>query len=123
MKTIAIIGASNNHQKFGNKAVRAYLKRGWKVFPVNLTEDKIEGLDVYRNIKDIKDEVERISIYLPPEKTLNVLKDISIKNPKEIYFNPGSENDEVLNESNKLGLNTVAACSIVDIGEQPINYQ
>lgn len=123
MKTIAIIGASNSHQKFGNKAVRAYLKRGWKVFPVNLTEDKIEGLVVYRNIKDIKEEIERISIYLPPDKTMSVLDDISIKKSKEIFFNPGSENKEILDKADKLGLNTVAACSIVDIGEQPINYQ
>ena len=64
---IAIIGASNNKEKYGNKAVRAYKKQGHSVYPVNPKEKTIEGLRVYKLILDIPDEIERASIYLPPE--------------------------------------------------------
>src|SRR5215510_9358896 len=38
MKTVAIIGASNNRAKFGNKAVRAFVQQGCMVYPVNPNE-------------------------------------------------------------------------------------
>src|SRR5215211_699788 len=50
MKSIAIIGASNDRNKFGNKAVRAFLRQGYKVFPVNLKSREIEGLSTFRTI-------------------------------------------------------------------------
>ena len=33
--TVAIIGASTDRSKFGNKSVRAHLQQGYEVFPVN----------------------------------------------------------------------------------------
>ena len=66
MKTVAIIGASNNREKFGNKAVRAFLRQGYTVFPVNLRETKVEGLPAFRSIRDVPVRPEMISVYLPP---------------------------------------------------------
>jgi hypothetical protein len=43
MPTIAVIGASNDRTKYGNRAVRAYQARGWTVYPVNLREKLIEA--------------------------------------------------------------------------------
>lgn len=67
-KRIAIVGASKDKEKFGNRAVRAYLSRGWTVYPVNLYEKEIEGVKVYKTVTEIKDEVELASIYLPPAR-------------------------------------------------------
>ena len=47
-KTIAIIGASADRAKFGNKAVRAFLQQGYTVYPVNPKETRIEGLPFAR---------------------------------------------------------------------------
>ena len=35
MKTVAIIGASSNRAKYGNKALRAYERQGYRVIPIN----------------------------------------------------------------------------------------
>src|SRR5579872_3142589 len=51
-RTVAIIGASSDRAKFGNKAVRAFQQQGHTVFPVNLKEPEIEGLPAFKSILD-----------------------------------------------------------------------
>ena len=122
MKTVAIIGASANRKKFGNKSVRAHLKKGWQVFPINLKADKIEGLDCFKNIQEINKKINRVSLYLHPDQGIRLLEDIAKVNPEELYINPGASSEKLINKAKKLNLNVIEACSIVDIGEQPINY-
>jgi predicted CoA-binding protein len=117
--TVAVIGASNAKEKYGNKAVRAYLRQGWTVYPVNPNEKEVEGLQAYASITDIPGAVERASLYLPPQVGLGVLEAIKQKGVTDLYVNPGAESDELMAKAEALGLNTVYACSIVDIGERP----
>lgn len=119
MRTIAIIGASNDPRKYGNKAVRAYLQQGYTVFPVNLREESIEGLPAFRSIRDVPVRPQLVSVYLPPALTLRVLPDIAAKGCDELWLNPGTESEAVLAEAARLGLNVIQACSIVDIGLSP----
>ena len=119
---VAIIGASNNRAKYGNKSLRAYVKQGHAVFPVNLTEDMIEGLKAYRSVLDISDDIDRVSLYLHPEDTLRILDDIAKKGTKELFLNPGSDSPEVIERARELGLEPILACSIIDIGERPASY-
>lgn len=118
-KKIAIIGASQERSKYGNKAVRAYLNRGWKVFPVNPNEKKIEGLKVYHSILDIRRKIDRVSLYVPASIGINLIEDIAKKSPKELFINPGTESKELILKAKKLGIDPIIACSIVDIGESP----
>mgnify|MGYP001242528308 CR=1 FL=1 len=120
---VAVIGASLNREKFGNKALRAYIKNGDTVYPVNpnCACTEIEGVPVYKSVMDIPDELDRITIYLPPERTLTILEDMAKKGAKEIFLNPGSENSAVIKKSEELGLNLYLACSIIDIGFDPNN--
>ena len=119
MKIIAIIGASRDRNKFGNKAVRAYLKQGYTVYPVNPNQPSIEGLPAYKSIRDVPARPDRVSVYLPPAKLLTILADIAATGCDELWLNPGTESDEVLAEADRLGLNVVQACSILDIGITP----
>ena len=119
MKTVAVIGASNNRAKFGNKAVRAFLQQGYTVFPVNLKELEIEGLRAYRNILDVPVRPRMISVYLPPPVLLKILPDIAAKGCDELWLNPGAESDQVLAKAQRFGLNVIQACSIVGVGMSP----
>ena len=118
-RTVAVIGASNVREKFGNKAVRAYLRQGWTVYPVNPHEREVEGLKAYPSITDIPGPVDRATLYLPPQIGLGVLDSIKAKGVEELYVNPGAESDELLARAEAMGLNTIWACSIVEIGERP----
>ena len=119
---VAVVGASNNREKFSNKAVRAYIKQGYSVYPVNPKEDSIEGLPAFASILDIPGELDRVTVYLPPKVTLSVLNDIAKKGTTELFLNPGSENEEVFVKAKSLGLEPILACSILDIGETPKDY-
>jgi predicted CoA-binding protein len=118
-KSVAVIGASNDRSKYGNKAVRAYLLNGFKVYPVNPREETIEGLKAYRSILEIPEEVDRATLYVPPKVGLKVIEEIAEKGVKELYFNPGSESDELVEKARKLGLNPILACSILAVGLDP----
>lgn len=119
MKTVAIIGASNDHRKFGNKAVRAFQLQGYTVYPVNPSEPQIEGLPAYKSIRDVPIRPHMISVYVPPPILLKLLPDIATKGCDELWLNPGTESDEVLAEAERLGLKTIQACSIVAVGVSP----
>ena len=121
--TVAILGASPNRQKYGNKSVRAHLDQGYEVYPVNPTADEVEGLKAYPSLRDLPVEtVDRVSVYLPPAVGLTVLEDIKAVNPKEVWFNPGSESDEIVERAGELGLNIIQACSIVNLGVSPRQF-
>jgi predicted CoA-binding protein len=124
MPTIAILGASSDRSKYGNKAVRAFLVKGYTVYPVNPKGGEIEGLAAYKSLAEIPAEVrlDRISVYLPPAIGLKTLPEMAARNPGEVWLNPGSESDELVAAAEKLGLNTIQACSIVDIGLSPHQF-
>jgi len=119
MKTVAIIGASNDARKFGNKAVRAFVQQGFTVYPVNPNESKVEGIEAYKNIGEVPVRPFMISVYVPPQVLLKLLPDIAAKGCDELWLNPGTESDEVLAEAERLKLNVIQACSIVGIGVSP----
>lgn len=122
MPSIAIIGASNNRRKFGNKAVRAYQHKGWTVYPVHPTQSSIEGLTVYKTIADVPHPIDRVALYLPPPVTMRVLPDIAAAAPGDVYFNPGTTSPEVIAKARELGLNAIQSCAIVDIGLIPAQF-
>jgi len=119
MNSIAIIGASSDRRKYGNKAVRAFHQQGYAVYPVNPNETAIEGLPAFRSIRDVPVRPEMISVYLPPPVLLKILPDIAARGCDELWLNPGTESDEVLAEAERLGLNVIQACSIVGVGVSP----
>ncbi len=119
MKTVAIIGASNDRRKYGNKAVRAYQKQGYTVYPVNPNESEVEGLPTFKSIKDVPVRPERTSVYVPPQILLKLLPDIAARGCDELWLNPGTESPQVLAEAERLNLNVVQACSILDVGVSP----
>ena len=121
--TVAIVGASADRAKFGNKSVRAHLAQGYDVYPVNPKGGEIEGLAAYASIEDVPVEtLDRVSMYLPPAVVLQVLDAIAAKGCRELFLNPGSDSAEVVAKAEQLGLNPIIACSIVDVEHSPSEF-
>lgn len=118
-KSVAILGASADPTKYGNKSIRAHLRQGWEVYPVNPKGGEIEGLRVYKSLSEIAGPIHRVSLYLPPALGIRVLPEILAVQPAEFFVNPGAESEELVEEARRIGLDPIVACSIVAIGERP----
>lgn len=119
MKTVAVIGASNIRAKYGNKAVRAFQRQGFTVYPVNPKEIEVEGLRAYASILDVPERPQIVSVYVVPPVLLKLLPAIADRGCDELWLNPGTESNEVLARAKALGLQPVQTCSILAIGESP----
>jgi predicted CoA-binding protein len=118
--TVAIVGASANRAKFGNKAVRAFASRGYDVFPIHPRAAAIEGLKAFASLRDVPvPELDRVSIYLPPEVGLQILDDLTARPVREVWVNPGAESPALIAQAKQRGLNLILGCSILDIGVDP----
>lgn len=118
--TVAILGASTDRTKYGNKSVRAHQAQGFEVFPVNPKGEPIEGLITYKSLEDIPvKQLDRISVYLPPALGMKMLDEIRAAHAKEVWFNPGSESMELIEQAEAKGIDPIIACSIVDVGRTP----
>jgi len=118
-KVVAVIGASSDRSKFGNKAVRAFAHQGYTVVPIHPKEESVEGFKAYKSVLDVPGPIDMASMYLAPAIGLTVIEDIAKKGIAEVWLNPGADSPELAERSRALGLRTIVACSIVGVGENP----
>jgi len=122
MPSVVVIGASADRRKFGNKAVRAFLHRGYRVIPVNPRETEVEGLRAYPSVLDVPGDVDVASLYVPVKVGRTIIGDLARKGIREVWLNPGADSPELVEEVRALGLTPVVTCSIRRIGELPEAY-
>ena len=121
-KVVAIIGASNDRSKFGNRAVRAFLRQGYTVIPINPHENEVEGLTAYKSIGDVPGSIDMASFYVPPDVGLHVIEDVAKKGVAEVWLNPGAESERLIRRARALHIEPIVACSIVAIGQDPYAF-
>ena len=122
MPSIAIIGASANRAKFGNKCVRAYQKLGWKIFPVNPKEKEIEGLQCHPSIVELPEKPDRVSIYLPPQVAESIIPDLLEAGVKSVILNPGAESPKLVKSLRDSGIKPRLVCSMRMVGLAPGDF-
>lgn len=121
-KTVAIVGASNDRRKFGNKALRAFQAEGHTVIPINPHEAQVEGIKAYASVLDVPGPIDMASVYVQPEIATTLLAEFEKKRIPEIWINPGAEDDGLMEEAARRRLNVIYACSIVGIGRSPAQF-
>ena len=122
MKTVAVIGASSDRNKFGNKALRAFRSEGYTVIPVNPNESEVEGLRTYASVLDVPGTIDMATVYVQPDVVMTLLDGFEKKGIGEIWVNPGAESDELMAEARRRKLKIIEACSIVAIGRNPYEF-
>lgn len=121
-RTVAVIGASSNRRKFGNKALRAFEKQGYTVLAINPNEREVEGHRTYPSVLDVPVPIDMATVYIPADQGVKVMEELAQKGVAEIWLNPGADDDPVVDRARALGLNIVQACSILGIGESPYRF-
>jgi uncharacterized protein len=123
MKTVAVVGASSDRMKFGNKALRAFRAEGYTVIPINPHEPEVEGLKAYPSVLDVPGPIDMATVYVQPEVAYRLLDEFAQKSIPEIWVNPGADSDELLADARRRKLNVIAACSIIGIGRSPSEFR
>jgi uncharacterized protein len=121
-KTVAVVGASSDRSKFGNKALRAFKAEGHTVIPINPNEVEVEGMKTYASVLDVPGTIDMATVYVQPEIGRQLLAEFERKRIPEIWINPGAESDELVAEAKRRSLNIIQACSIVAIGRSPYSF-
>ncbi len=113
LKRTVILGASPNPERYSNKATLSLDTKNHPVFPVGLREGKIGTHDILTN-QPLIENIDTVTLYVGP-KNQPVYYDYILKQiqPKRIIFNPGTENDELLNLAKQQGIETEVACTLV----------
>ena len=127
MSIVAVIGASTDRRKFGNKAVRAFLRSGYKVVAINpslaAVGGDIEGCDTYGNVVDVPYKIDLATLYVQPHIGRDIVWSLVKKNIPELWVNPGAESPELVELAQQCGMIVREHCSIVAIGESPVDYE
>jgi predicted CoA-binding protein len=114
----AVVGASDNPEKFGYKVYKTYLRHGMKAYPVNTRLKEIEGQPVYQNLSSLPEKVEAISVITPPTVTDQVVDDAIASGVKHIWMQPGAESASAIEKAEKAGINVIhgGPCILVELG-------
>ncbi len=110
---IAIIGATDKPDRYAYMALRALLDHGHMVFPVHPKIRNIDGIPVFATIKDIPGPIDTVTLYVGPQTSSLLKKDILEKSPQRIIFNPGAENPELKALADQKGIETINGCTLV----------
>ena len=121
-KTVAVVGASSNRAKFGNKALRAFQAEGYTVIPINPNEREVEGIPTYASVLDVPGPIDMATVYVQPDVAMRLLDEFDRKGIREVWINPGAETDQMLAEKKKRKANLIFACSIVGVGRSPHEF-
>jgi predicted CoA-binding protein len=119
---IAVIGASTDRRKFGNKALRAWRRQGHTVIPINPRTAEVEGEPAYASVLDYPGAIDEATLYVPAEVGVRVLDELATKGIKTVWLNPGADSPEVVARARGLGLTPIVACSILGVGETPADF-
>jgi predicted CoA-binding protein len=95
-KRFAVVGATDNPQKYGNQIVKNLKSRGYEVYPVNPKLKELEGLTCYSSLADIPVKVDIVDFVVPPAVTEEILKECKELGLSRIWLQPGSESERVI---------------------------
>jgi uncharacterized protein len=121
-KTVAVVGASSDRNKFGNKALRAFQSEGYKVIPINPNEREVEGMATYPSVLDVPGSIDMATVYVQPDVAMRLLDEFEQKGIPEVWINPGAETDEMIATARKRKTKVIFACSIIGVGRSPHEF-
>lgn len=116
--SFAVVGASEDRAKYGNKVLRCYQQNGLTVYPVNPKSSEIEGAKCFASLSAIPEKVGAVSIITPPQVTEKVVEEAAELGIKHLWLQPGAESDTAIKRGKELGLSLIAGgpCLLVVLG-------
>ena len=112
---VAVVGATDNPRKYGNRIYLDLKGKGLRVYPVNPSRDSVDGDPAYASLADLPEPPDIIDFVVPPTRTLRVLEQANELGFTTVWIQPGAESDDVVTYLDEHGFNYVTdACIMVD---------
>ena len=117
-RRFAVVGASTDRAKYGNKVLRCYVQHGRTVVPVNPKDAEVEGLAAFKSLTAIPGGVDAVSVITPPKVTEAVVEEAGRLGIRHVWMQPGAESDAAIAKAKALGMNVIAGgpCVLVVLG-------
>ena len=107
-KKIAVVGLSKNPSKTSRKITDYLIENNYEVVGVNPTaSDEIDGIKVYKNIKDIPGDIDIVDVFRRSEDIPEIMADVLEKNPKVLWLQLGIQNDEAVKPAEAKGITVI----------------
>jgi len=106
-KNIAVVGISSNPNRTSRIIADFLVRMGYNVVGVNPGKPKIEGIEVFANLKDIPFEIDIIDVFRKPVDIPQLIPDVLAVNPKVLWLQLGIRNDDAVEPVIKRGIKTV----------------
>ena len=107
LRKVAVIGMSKHQEKAAHFVPKYLSENGFEIIPVNPKSDEILNKKCYKEINDIKDDIDVVDVFRPSEDVLPFVKDAIKKNPKVIWLQEGIHNEEAENLAREHGIKVV----------------
>lgn len=95
IKKVAVIGASEDRRKYGNKIVRDLSSKGFEVYPVNPKADSVEGIKSYKDIEELPKDIDLLVFVVPPEIGIQIAEKAMKLGFKRLWFQPGAGSKQI----------------------------
>lgn len=112
-KRVLVIGASNNEERYSNKAQRLLAEHGHEVIPVTPKETEVLGVKTIPDIARATGPVDTVSVYVRPQVLKGQADALVRLKPNRVIFNPGTEDEAVEAELKREGIEVVEGCTLV----------
>jgi len=112
-KTVVVLGASNNPERYSYRALKMLAENGYKTIPVHPHLKDIDGVEVKSSLGDINEDIYTLTLYVSPEKIIPLIADIIKLKPQRVILNPGTESKELKETLVKAAIPYIEACTLV----------
>jgi predicted CoA-binding protein len=95
-KKFAVVGATDNPEKYGHQVLVNLKNRDYEVYPVNPRLETVEGMKCYATLSDLPAKVDVVDFVVPPAATESILKECLKLGLTRIWLQPGSESEAAI---------------------------
>ncbi len=113
MQVVAVLGASENPERYSNFACELLRQNGHRVFAVSLHGRDIHGAAGHKSLAEITEPIDTLTIYISPEHQPPLIDQVIACHPRRVIFNPGAESEESEGRLRDAGIETLRACTLV----------
>lgn len=111
-KKTLVLGASTNPNRYSFLAVNKLKRYGHEVVAVGKKDANIDNIQISKE-PILFNDVDTVTLYLNPDNQVQYYDYIVNLHPKRIIFNPGTENDDLVEIAKKNNIETIEACTLV----------